>query len=118
MWRKIVGGVILIVTILALFMIWMVGQTPADEFGEPVGLRGAEAQASKTMGIGIMVCIWSILMVPLGILFAALRKSPKQDVSLHFGDYSTSSLCPHCGKWYVGSPRYCPQCGQKLEPPK
>ena len=24
------------------------------------------------------------------------------------------SLCPHCGKYYEGTPRFCPNCGQPV----
>jgi len=45
---------------------------------------------------------------PIGLILILF--SPKKETEI-----KTSNLCPHCGKYYQGSPNFCPNCGTKLK---
>jgi hypothetical protein len=68
----------------------------------------AGAAIGTAMGLGFWVMLWFFPMVVLGIV--ALVTKPKENGQA----LDKPNLCPHCGKYYTGSPAHCPNCGQRL----
>jgi len=59
--------------------------------------------------------LWAIGVMAMMIIFLPLyficRPSKKVTVIV---ENKSSSLCPHCGKYYEGNPKFCPNCGTAL----
>jgi ABC-type long-subunit fatty acid transport system fused permease/ATPase subunit len=68
------------------------------------------ANIGVAVGTGFWFFLWFFPTLILGVL--ALLAKPKATGS-KAPDGST--LCPDCGKYYEGKPRYCPWCGSKIE---
>jgi len=62
------------------------------------------------LGVGFWLALWFFPTVGLGII--GLLTKPK-DRSIHILEKPT--LCSDCGKYYTGSPMYCPNCGKKIK---
>ena len=66
--------------------------------------QDANKRGMNGAGWGIGTFLFCIIFLPLYLI---MRKPLINDVS----QGNTSSLCPTCGKYYAGSPAFCPLCG-------
>jgi predicted amidophosphoribosyltransferase len=53
--------------------------------------------------------IWAVPMVVMGIVALVTRSKTPSAISAT--QPGPATLCPHCGKYYAGSARFCPLCG-------
>jgi hypothetical protein len=65
--------------------------------------------ADRQHGITISICAAGLGLLLLlaghfGSLMAEKKHSPQ----------ASSRLCRDCGKFYIGNPAFCPNCGQRL----
>jgi len=77
-------------------------------------LNGAEA-VGVGIGLFMWLIIWAVPMVVLGIV--ALVTRPRATMLRTAPEDLTTKpiLCQHCGKYYAGSARFCPNCGKPQE---
>lgn len=65
----------------------------------------------KSTGSAFLWCLGTLLLLIVFLpLWLILR--PKKDFEFKVIDKPT--LCMHCGKYYEGTPAYCPNCGGKV----
>lgn len=76
---------------------------PANEFEEAGAALGA------AVGLGFWGMLWFFPTLVLGIIALATRpRAEKIQV------FPQPILCSHCGKYYTGPAKYCPNCGQEV----
>jgi len=67
----------------------------------------AGAAIGTALGLGFWAMIWFFPTVGLGIIALVTRPKERPVEVLE-----KPTLCPSCGKYYTGSPKHCPNCGQ------
>jgi hypothetical protein len=68
------------------------------------------ANIGAAFGMGFWFLLWFFPVLILAIL-ALIFKPREKGIS-----YSENSeLCPDCGKYFTGTPKYCPNCGSKTK---
>lgn len=91
--------------ILLIFAISYVKSIAASEKGKAPWDRSLISEEARieqaTTQIG---AIWFVGIVVLGIIALISKPSRTQE----------SHLCSHCGKYYDGNPKFCPNCGQEV----
>jgi hypothetical protein len=80
----------------------MEGKTGAEETGATLGLG---------CGMAMWVGIWAAIALPALIIFLVSGKSTPQ---ISMTPTSSARLCANCGKYYDGTPKFCPNCGYQL----
>lgn len=75
--------------------------------------QGRELGGAESLGVGIgmfmWLIIWAVPMVVMGII--ALVTKPKAPSIVVAPQAGPVTLCSHCGKYYAGTARFCPLCG-------
>jgi len=89
---------------MADFILLYISLIPVASEFEEIGVA-----IGTIFGIGFILTLWFIPTVILGII--ALITKPEK-ISTSFKEKFT--LHPDCGKYYTGSPEYCPNCGKKI----
>lgn len=108
-----------------LAKIGMVGWTILCFLGSCSGMmnvahqtEGHELGSAESVGVGIgmfiWLVIWAVPMVVLGII--ALVTKPKSQPGVVAVQGAPAALCPHCGKYFAGTARFCPLCGGQQLP--
>lgn len=67
--------------------------------------RGRSGISSFLWGTGVFLLL--IVFLPLHLI--TRPKLPGEAVP------ATPRLCPHCGKYYAGDPKFCPNCSHVLK---
>lgn len=71
---------------------------------------------AKERGSGYAV-LWAIGVMAMMIIFLPLyfvcRPSKKLTIETIVANKPVT-LCPHCGKYYEGFPKFCPNCGNSI----
>ena len=73
-------------------------------------MSDAEA-AGAGIGLFIWVLIWFFPVAGMGIV-ALVTRSKTVVPNAPFAATSSTSLCPHCGKYHAGQATFCPHCGK------
>ena len=61
-------------------------------------------------GLGIWVIIWIAIVGPAIIIYLVSGKSETTNVIT--SSTQNNPLCRECGKYYLGNPKFCPNCGK------
>lgn len=64
----------------------------------------AGAAIGTAIGLGFWTLLWLIPTIGLGVIALVVKPSSNKESQ-------TANLCPTCGKYYSGSPKFCPNCG-------
>ncbi len=79
------------------------------------GMNTDPERAGATIGFGcgmaMWVGIWAAIALPALVIFLVSGKAPPQ---IPTTPTSSVKLCPKCGKYYDGTPTFCPNCGCQL----
>ena len=109
--NKIAKIGMLVWTILC-FMGSCAGMMKVAQQTEGRELGGAE---SFRVGIGMFMwlLIWGVPMVVMGIVALVTRPNTPSVTAAAQPRFQMNdgALCPHCGKYYAGTARFCPLCG-------
>jgi hypothetical protein len=70
--------------------------------------RGKSSGVSLLWGIGVFLIL--IVFLPIWLI----TRPNLEDSGMVFTQQKEPKLCSHCGKYYDGSPAYCPNCGHEL----
>lgn len=75
---------------------------PMDEY--------EEAGAGIGIGCGMFMwfIIWAVIAVPALVIWSVSGKKENDKVQ------EKASLCSSCGKYFSGSPKFCPNCGHEV----
>ena len=75
-----------------------------------------QAGAAIGMGCGMAmwVGIWGAIAGPSLLVYLLSGRSQPIQVQVQQPSASPVKLCASCGKYYEGSPRFCPNCGTQL----
>ena len=73
--------------------------------------ESAGAVIGMGCGFGIWIIFWFVVAGPALIIYAVSNKKNKKEKELN---KENSALCKDCGKYYSGSPKYCPNCGCEI----
>ncbi len=100
--------------ICALGLLYSLGSIPEieteNEFEE------AGAAIGTALGVGFWVALWFFPTVGMGVLALVTKPGPSNAPAAS-SLRPSPKLCPDCGKYYVGTPTYCPNCGGKIATP-
>lgn len=89
---------------------------------EPISFMGQSVGGQQVNNLGLMADRQNGLIVSIGsavlgtiFLFAGHSMTEKMKAGASTGTGATASkLCMSCGKYYAGSPAFCPNCGKQL----
>jgi len=62
-------------------------------------------------GFGIWIIFWFVIAGPALIIYIVSNKKSKKDKEMPPKEIS---ICKECGKYYSGTPKYCPNCGNEI----
>ncbi|MGD0749839.1 MAG: hypothetical protein ABSA23_00350 [Anaerolineales bacterium] len=107
-WALIIWSILCLIGIcVGLFNLAKSSNAPQNNF----------ESAGQAMGLGCGLGIWFVLWIALAgpALVVYLVSGKKESTKVEIVQTPIQSkLCPECGKYYVGQPRFCPNCGQEL----
>lgn len=78
------------------------GPRPTDEAGQ------AGAAIGAAIGLTMWAILWFVPVTGLGILALLIRPRSRNSSQ---SELAKPNLCADCGKYYVGSQNFCPNCG-------
>lgn len=65
----------------------------------------AGAAIGTAIGLSFWAFLWFLPTVGLGVIALITRPSGNKEAK-------STKLCAKCGKYYSGSPKFCPNCGE------
>ncbi|MDP8267906.1 MAG: hypothetical protein P9L97_04180 [Candidatus Tenebribacter davisii] len=83
-----------------------------DSFDSSDDYESAGAAIGLGCGLGIWIIFWFVIAGPALIIYTVSGKKIKK--SKNVIESKDSSLCQACGKYYEGSPKFCPNCGKSI----
>lgn len=90
--------------------------------GKSLDSSGSDAaQAGAALGIGcgmaMWLTVWAVIAGPAFLVYLLAGK--KSDITLTTAvaesQRTAAKLCRECGKYYDGTPSFCPNCGKSIQ---
>jgi hypothetical protein len=81
--------------------------------------KGSDAAKAGTAigagcGMAMWVVIWAALALPALIIWLVAGKKKEPTPVLATDSSTVAKLCTSCGKYYDGTPSFCPNCGNQV----
>ena len=80
-----------------------------------IGVQKGQISGIANMGpVGWLFACLGIWIIAFPIYLAKRSEFKKINTTVSNVQPRAPRLCVHCGKYHEGTPRYCPNCGQRL----